>query len=652
MNGERPDPDQLLARVQQAEAQERRGRLKIFFGAAAGVGKTYAMLLEAQELKARGVDVVIGWVETHGRAETEALVAGLEVLPPRPVSYRGATLRELDLDAALARRPAVLLVDELAHTNVPGSRHAKRWQDVEELLEAGISVNSTLNVQHVESLNDLVAKVTGVAVRETVPDGVVDTADELKLVDLPPDDLLQRLAEGKVYVAEQAERAIDSFFRKGNLIALRELALRRTAERVDEQMRAYRETHGVRATWPVAERLVVGVGASPAAARLVRAARRLAANLHADWAVVHVETPRSLRAPQEDRDRLQQTLRLAGRLGAEVLTVSGESFADELVRLAHDRNASKIVVGRPTHPSSRDRLAGSETDRLLRQSHGIDVWVIAGEGDDIVVRAAPRARRPRPALREWIEMLAAIGAATAVCVPLAPHLREANLIMVYLIAIVFVSVRCRRRISAIAAALSALAFDFFFVPPRFSFAVADSEYLITFAGVLLTGLTISTLASNLKDQLGAARDRERRTQALYALSRDLASAEDLERVMQAAVRRVHEVFRCHVFVLLPGPAGQLEARASDTTDYRMNEREVAVADWVYSHGSLAGHGSDTLPAALGLYLPLRTSAGICGVLGLHGIANEDFAAPLELRFLEAFCGQVAVAIERRGAARD
>ncbi|MGE5233801.1 MAG: DUF4118 domain-containing protein, partial [Acidobacteriota bacterium] len=581
--------------------------------------------------------------------------AGLERLPPRPVSYRGATLRELDLDAALARRPAVLLVDELAHTNVPGSRHAKRWQDVEELLEAGISVSSTLNVQHVESLNDLVAKVTGVAVRETVPDGVVDKADELKLVDLPPDDLLQRLAEGKVYMPEQAERAIDSFFRKGNLIALRELALRRTAERVDEQMRVYRDTHGVRAPWPVAERLVVGVGASPAAARLVRAARRLAANLRAEWAVVHVETPRSLRAPQEDRDRLQQTLRLAARLGAEVLTVSGESFADELVRLAHDRNASKIVVGRPTHPSSRDRLAGSETDRLLRRSHGIDVWVIAGEGDEIVAgaaRAAPRARRGRPAPREWIEMLAAIATATTLCVLLAPYLREANLIMLYLIAIVFVSLRCRRRVSAVAAALSALAFDFFFVPPHFSFAIADSEYLITFAGVLATGLTISTLASHLKDQLGAARDRERRTQALYSLSRDLQSAEDLDEVLQAAVRRVHEVFRCHVFVLLPGPAGELEARASDTTDYRMNEREMAVADWVFAHGSLAGRGSDTLPAALGLYLPLRTSAGLRGVLGLHGLANEDFAAPLELRFLEAFCGQVAVAIERRSAALD
>src|SRR5262247_571636 len=382
MTEHRPDPEALLARAKLEEARRSQGRLKLFFGAAAGVGKTFAMLEAARELQTAGIDVVVGYVETHGRAETAALLEGLEALPPRRESYGGTTLPEFDLDAAVARHPAVILVDELAHTNAPGSRHAKRWQDVLELLDAGITVYTALNVQHVESLNDIVAKITGVIVRETVPDSLLERADEIELVDLPPDELLQRLEEGKVYVPQQAREAIHNFFRKGNLIALRELALRRTAERVDAQMQVYRRDHAIAATWPTTERILVCVSPSPLAARLVRATRCMATRLRAAWLVVYVETPAHLRLPAADRDRVVQTLRLADQLGAETVTLSGQSVSEELLTYARTRNVSKIVVGKPARPRWREIMFGSVVEELIKHSGDIDVYVINGDQGD------------------------------------------------------------------------------------------------------------------------------------------------------------------------------------------------------------------------------------------------------------------------------
>src|SRR5262245_6819209 len=373
MADRRPDPDELLLRVREQEARRARGKLKIFFGAAAGVGKTYAMLEAARAQRAAGVDVVAGIVETHHRVETEALLTGLEILPRRRVEYRGTGLEEFDLDAALARHPALLLVDELAHTNASGSRHAKRWQDIAEVLDAGIDVYTTVNVQHLESLNDVVAQITGVLVRETVPDSILEQAHEVELIDLPPDELLQRLREGKVYVPEQARRALDHFFSKGNLIALRELALRRTADRVDAQMQAYRQTHAITETWPTNERLLVSVSPSPLSVRLVRAARRMAARLRAEWLAVYVETPASLRLPDADRDRAVQTLRLAEQLGAETVTLSGHNVSEELLNYAHTRNVSKIVVGKPQRPRRKETVFGSVVDELARNTDDIDV---------------------------------------------------------------------------------------------------------------------------------------------------------------------------------------------------------------------------------------------------------------------------------------
>jgi two-component system sensor histidine kinase KdpD len=645
MTDRRPDPEALLALAQAEEERERRGKLKVFFGATAGVGKTYAMLEAARELKRRGVDVVAGVVETHGRKETEALLEGLEILPPRHDEHRGVTLAELDLDGALARRPAILLVDELAHTNAPGSRHAKRWQDVEELLAAGLDVYTAFNVQHLESLNDLIGKITGVVVRETVPDSIFERADQVELVDLPPEELLKRLQEGKVYVPEQAERAVQGFFRPGNLIALREIALRKTAERVEAQMQRYRELHGVAETWPVAERLLVAVSSGPRAARLVRAARRLAERLRAEWMVVYVETPAELRVSKEERDRVWQTLRLAERLGAETVTLSGERPAAEILRYARRRNVSKIVIGKPTRARWRDALAGSVRDQLERESGDIDVYVIAGEAGEGWPASSTRERRTRSGWRGYLGAALATALAAGISVLIRPGFKEVNLAMLFLLAVIWTAARHGRGPAVLASVLGVAAFDFFFVRPYLTLAVSDTEYLLTFGVMLITALVISTLTARLRRQAEAADDRERRTAALYAMSRDLAAAKDTDEILHAAASHIHSVFLSQVLLLLPDADGRVSERAGESVTFILDTHEHAVAQWVFDHGRAAGKTTDTLPAAKGLYLPLKTSRGVVGVLGVHPADPESLAAPERLHFLEAFANQIALAVE-------
>lgn len=640
----RPDPDRLLARVTEAERPAGRGRLKLFFGAVAGVGKTYAMLEAARELVARGQDVVVGWVETHGRVETERLLDGLERLPPAELAYKGITLRELDLDGALARRPAVLLVDELAHTNAPGSRHEKRWQDVEELLAAGIDVWSTLNVQHVESLNDVVAQVTAVVVRETVPDAVIERADEIELIDLPADDLLRRLREGKVYLGERADRALAGFFRKGNLIALRELALRLTAQRVEGEMQAWRARHEVDRTWPVAERILVAVSPSRHSLRLVRGARRLAARLGAEWIAVWVE-PSSGRAPTAaERERVWQTLRLAEQLGAEVVHLTGASVARELLKYARLRNVSKIVVGRPARPRWLELLIGSAREDLLRAAESIDVYVISGEAAE----EPPRERRTvaRGPRRRYLWAALACAGTTGLGALLFGRVELTNLVMLYLLGVVAIALRWGRGPSILASVLSVAAFDFFFVPPYLTFAVSDTEYLLTFTVMLLVALVISTLTTQLKRQAEISATRERRTAALYALSRDLASSAGRERILASAVEHISSVFQAQVLVLLPGPQGRLEESASEAYTYRLDAREEVVAEWVLKNGRPAGATTATLPAAKGLYLPLRTPLRTLGVLGLHPASSATVVEPEQMQLLETFANQLALALER------
>ncbi|HZY43297.1 MAG TPA: sensor histidine kinase KdpD [Anaerolineae bacterium] len=645
MSDQRPDPDELLARVKHEESKRLRGRLKIFFGATAGVGKTYAMLEQARAMKAKGVDVLAGVVETHGRAETEAMLQGLDILPPRLVDYRGTQLQEFDLDAALHRHPALILLDELAHTNATGSRHAKRWQDVDDLLTVGINVYTTMNVQHMESLNDVVAQITNVVVRETVPDSIVEQADEVELIDLPPDELIQRLREGKVYVSQQAEQAIENFFRKGNLIALRELALRRTADRVDAQMQMYRRDHSIATTWPTNERLLVCIGPNPLATRLVRAARRMAAGLHAEWLVVYVETPGHLRLPEADRNRVIDTLRLAERLGAETITLSGQTVSEEIINYARRRNISKIVVGKPHRSPWRQWLRGSIVDAIIRSSGEIDVYVITGDrGEPRSIQRAIGLRRTSSWSAYAWGMVIVLGC-TGLAGLLQPLLDPLNLVMIYLLGVVLTAVRYGRGPSILATILSVAAFDFFFVPPFLTFAVSDTQYIITFGVMLVTALIISNLTWRTRQQAEAARHRERRTAALYAMGRELVSMRGIQNLASAALRHVNEVFNCQVIILLPDANGEMTSPVLPT-NFAIDVKEQSVAQWVFDRSQMAGKDTDTLPSATALYLPMIASRGTIGVLGVRTIDKLNLSEPEQLHTLEAFASQAALAIER------
>lgn len=638
MSDDRPDPDALLRRLAVVDAARTRGRLKVFFGASPGVGKTYSMLEAARARRAEGVDLVVGWVETHGRAETAALAEGLERLPAREVEYRGVTLRDFDLDAALQRKPAALLLDELAHTNAPGGRHAKRWQDALELLEAGIDVYSTLNVQHVESLNDLVNQITGVTVRETVPDRLLDEADEVEFVDLAPEDLLKRLAEGKVYLPERAAHAARHFFRRGNLLALRELALRRTAEHVDAGVRDYRRDHEIEPTWPVAERILVCVRPNPDSDRLVRAARRMAARLKAEWIVAYVESPAQPAFTAAERQALAATTKLAEELGAGTAVLSGASVSEAILAFARERNVSRIVVGKPVHSPWRDRLRGSLLDEIVRGSEGIEVHVLSGGSAGR--RGARPPERGQGRRREHLFALGVVLACTLVCRVMFGRFDNSNLIMVYLLGVALVATRHGRQASALAAILSVAAFDFFYVPPYGTFAVSDTQYVVTFGVMLLVSLLISTLAARVRAQADAARRREQRTQLLYTVTRDLARARAADEVARTLSQHAAALLHGAAEVLLPDSRGRV------APDGAVDARETAVAQWVLEHARAAGHGTDTLPGAAALYLPLRGTQAVVGVLGVRPDEALLPLVPDQLDLLESLARQGASALER------
>lgn len=651
MNNQRPNLDELLTRVRTDEAQQARGKLKIFFGAAAGVGKTFAMLESAHERRAEGIDVVVGYVETHGRVETEALLKGLEVLPRRAFIHRGTRLYEFDLDATLKRRPALALVDDLAHTNAPGARHAWRWQDVEELLDVGIDVYTTVNVQHLESLNDVVAQITGVVVRETVPDRILAMADEIELIDLPPGELLQRLKEGKVYVSEQADLAARNFFRKGNLIALRELALRHLAARVDVQMQTYKRDHAITQTWPASDRILVCVGPGPFSTRLVRAACRMATGLRTEWLAVHVEASTFRRISQADRERLMQTMRLAEQLGAEVVTLSGQRVSEEIVAYARSRNVSKIVIGKPSHPRWRELLLGSIVDDVVRRSGEIDVYVITGD-----TPTTPTSTYPHLVpTGNWLAYgwgLLTVVVCTALAWLMYPYFELANLIMIYLLGVAVIATRGGRGASIMASILSVGAFNFFFIEPRYTPFVADPQFLLTFAIMLVVGLLISTLTVRVRQQAVTACQRERRTAALYGLSRDLASKRGLKNLPQIAVRHIAEVFDSQTVVLLPDHSGHLTVHAGEAGCFQFDASERGVAQWVYDHRQTAGLGTNTLSGAKGLYFPLTASQRTVGVLGVHPAQPERVLSTEQFHLLETFANQTALAIERALLAED
>lgn len=608
------------------------------------------MLEAAREQIAGGRDVVVAYVETHGRAETASLLAGLPMIPRRRLDYRGATLEEMDLDAVLGRRPSLAIVDELAHTNAPGSRHTRRFQDVEELLGAGIDVYTTLNIQHVESLNDVVAQITGIVVRETVPDRVLEEADEVILVDLPPDELIQRLHEGKVYVPDQAAHAIQKFFRPGNLTALRELSLRYLAQRVDRQMRTYMGAHGIPGPWPAGDRVLVCLGPGPLAEKLVRAGRRLAASLDAEWIAMVVETPEHSRLSEAEREHLARALQLAEELGARTVTLSGISPPQEIVRYARAHNVTKILAGASLRPRWERLIRGSLVEWIIRHSENMDVYVISTP----VGHARPAAPPPqRPPVHAWPYVLSAIIVALVTIFGFLVHgrLEPTNLTMLYLLAVVIVALEWGRGPAVLAATLGVIMFDFFFVPPRFTMAVSDTQYLLTFAGLLVVGLVVSALTSRVREQVRAAREREASTAALYALSRDLAAASGVPGILEAVARHVASVFGRHVVIFVP--AGDTLDVAFQIGDFPLNPNERAVAAWVFQHGEPAGRGTDTLPGASGRYLPLQTAQGTRGVLGVRPPDPGDPAlSPEQRRLLEAFASQAALAIERAQLAAE
>jgi len=643
---QRPDPDQLLRQVQAEEKAQKRGKLKIFFGAAPGVGKTYAMLEAARAKKAEGLDVVVGVVETHGRSATASLAEGLEILPPIEVEYRGTHLKELDIDGALKRRPSLLLVDELAHTNAPGSRHPKRWQDVEELLDCGVNVYSTLNVQHLESLNDIVAQITGVIVKETLPDKVLETADEVELIDLPPDDLLKRLEEGKVYRADQAQRAGEHFFRKGNLTALREIALRTTADRVNDQVQVYRRDKSITQTWATVERLLVCVGPSPSSASLVRAAHRMAKSLRAGWIALYVETPFLARQGEETKAKAVQNLRLAEQLGADTAIVSSPSFAEEVIDYARHRNVTKIFIGKPPKHDWRSFLRPSPVDQLIRMSGDIDVYATKGESADPREKkvAASRGRKEPFNAKGYFYAVMAVALSTGLAWTLYPSVDLANLIMVYLLGVLAVSSKQGFGPSTTASFLSVLAFDFFFVPPRFSFAVGDTQYLFMFFVMLLVSLSISNLTVRVRRQAQVSRLRERRTSALYALSRELASTRGTAELLEIAVKHISEVFESSVIAFLPNSEGRLKIQCGDQASFNLSPKEMGVAHWAYDLGQIAGRGTDTLPSTEALYVPLLASGAPVGALGVKPKDAERLFIPEQLQLLEAFAHQTAMAV--------
>jgi two-component system sensor histidine kinase KdpD len=648
----RPDPDALLARIEAEAERAKKGKLRVFFGACPGVGKTYGMLSAARALHEQGTEVVVGVVETHGRSETARLLEGLELLPPKLVAYQGRELREFDLDAALARKPALILVDELAHSNVPGSRHPKRWQDVEELLAAGIDVWTTVNVQHLESLNDIVGGITGIQIRETLPDRVFEQADEVALVDLTPDELLQRMKEGKVYLPQQAERAVRNFFRKGNLIALRELALRRTADRVDAQMREYRSDQAIETVWQAKERLLVCVGPGAGGDRLVRAAARLAGDLHADWITVYVETPQLQRLSEANRDKILKTLALARELGAETATLAGQKDTQTLLAYAISRNVSKLVVGKSLRTGLSRMLRAPLSDRLSALARDVDVYVVAHEEEaapagEVVAMPLDLELEPAPGMKlqgyAWAGGICALTTALAKLV--MPFFDLANLIMFYLLGVVWVAARYGRGPAILGSVLSVLAFDVFFVPPYLSLTVADTRYLLTFFIMLAVALTISTLAANLRYQARIAMYRERRTRALNELGKELAGALMAEQIVETARHHLESLFQARACFLLPDAQEKLHS-PTPLPDHKELPLDPAIAQWVYDHQQPAGMGTQSLAGAPMYYLPLKAPMRTRGVLALAPSQKRLLFLPEQARMLETLAGQIALALER------
>ena len=646
-NDDRPDPDALLAQVEADERKAQRGKLKIFFGASPGVGKTYAMLQAARQQQAQGVDVVVGLVETHSRVETGRQLEGLGQLPLRQIEHRGRTLHEFDLDAALQRKPQLILVDELAHTNAPGSRHPKRCQDVEELLAAGVDVYTTVNVQHLESLNDVVGRITGARVWETVPDRLFDAADEVVLVDLPPDELLARLKAGKVYMAQQADRAMQNFFRKGNLMALRELALRRTADRVDDDVLAWRKAEAVESVWPTRESLLLCIRPGAGGERLVRSAARQAAQLQVPWHALYIETPRVQRLPQAERARALKTLQLAEQLGAQTANRMADDSADAIVRYARENNLGKVLLGREQANHWWRRLRPGLAQRLIQLAPDLDIVQLATAGVDGERPAGPKTESGNNASgfrwRSYTLAMATILGITAVAIPLRGVIDQVNIVMLFLLGVLFAAYRFGRN-PAIAASVVGIAFfDYFFVHPLLKFAIGDVQYLLTFGVMLVVAVTTAHLTSKLRFQRDAAQGREQRTASLYEMARELSAVLTADQIEGIAQRFVQQGFQADAVLLQQGLQDKMPVPAAVADGVPL---DMAIAQWALDHNEPAGLSTDTLPSAPMLYLPLQAPMRTRGVLAIHPQRLPWLPTPEQQRLLQAGASLAAIAIER------
>ncbi len=636
----RPDPDELLKAMRREERSQSTGRLKVFFGMCAGVGKTYEMLKAAHEEQHKGVDVVVGYVETHGREETRALVIGLEVIPRQHTEYRGTLLEEMDIDAILRRKPALVLIDELAHTNAPGSRHLKRYQDVMEILEQGIHVFTTVNVQHLESRADTVAQITGIPVRETVPDSIFASADEVEVIDIPPDELLQRLAEGKVYTAERSVQAREHFFRKGNLTALREMALRLTAERVDHQLREYMRGNQIAGPWKSGQRLVVAIGPSPHSARVVRWARRTAYTLNATWVAVYVELPSQL--TDKARAQLDVNIRLARELGAEVVTTADTRIDRGLLRVARQENATHILIGRSSvrTPFWRKSLF----DRLLEESSGLDLYVVAAEDE---VRSAPShwLLRRSSTWKQYASASAIVCLVAAVCYPVTGVLGYQTVSLILLLTITLLSLRLHAGPVLLAATLSAAIWDFFFIPPLFTIHVDQPVDMLMLVTYFMIAIVTGVLSARSRASEEALRYREERASALFSLTKDLSQARNVDGVVGAAVANLKRHFDADAVVLLSTPDGDLTNTPHAVSKFPMDAKEFSVAAWTYWNEQRAGRFTDTLPSAQATYYPLSGPRYSLGVIGVR-VSSKRAATIEQETLLQNFMDQIASALER------
>lgn len=640
MPQKRAKPERFLLQAKQEERQKKRGKLKIYLGAAPGVGKTYTMLQDALAQRQQGLDIVVGIAESHGRREIENFLKRLEILPCQKINYQNKALLEFDLDAALARNPALLLLDEMAHTNAPGLRHTKRWQDIQEVLDHGIDVYTTLNVQHIESFNDIVSRIIGIHVEETVPDSALEFADTIELIDLSPEDLLKRLQEGKIYFPQQAEIAKEHFFKKGNLIALRELALRFTAECVETQVLLYRHDQGIERIWPTQERILVCVDYAPESKQIIRGAKRLANHLQVEWLAVYVDNPMK-RFDQKRRNLAIQNLRFAGLLGAKTKLLTGLDPVKEVINFSEQENITTIIVGKPIRPTWKNLFFKTLADKIVQQSHEINVYIVTYESSKIKPLKINTKTQPI-SWKKYGITLGVVSLATAIDLFLYPYVDQSNLVMVYLLGVTAIALFGELGPSIAVSLLSVLAYDFFFIPPRFSFAIANFQYVFTLLVMPIVALTISHLSIFARRQAQIARAAERHSTALYTLSRQLASARGVDRLLDISIQYISKIFDSQVVALLPKDQQLLMYSKEEVV---LSDKEYSIALWSYNLGQMAGFGTDTLPSSDAIYIPLWGSQGTIGILQVRPLKKGYLFDPEQMRLLEACAQQIGLALE-------